>query len=579
MAKVDQPNVAHRPKRWDKPFGEISDANIDEILTRPDFKNIDQKRFPSDISLRDIIKNDCRLRQYKPGDLIIRAGDYGGSAFYNVSGKLQIVLRPSLPEKMLGRKTGKKRGVLSALLGMFSNKIPEYRNFGKAKPLYSGNEIETVNLFDSPLAKQVFNGPINPDSNKNALSDDYETISLNQDTLIGEIAALGRSQRTATVFAETECDVLEMRWQGLREIRLFDKEWRTRIDESYRKHMLEQIIANSPYFDGLDETSFKEVSNNTIFETHGNYEWSESFKSSKDRSVGSISEPIIAHEGDYADFVFVIAAGFARVSKTLGSSYRTLNYLKKGDVFGYEDFYDAHVNSDWKSSDDQPKIKFSLSALGYVHILKIPVSVLKEHVFPIKKQRPGKKPLAKMAETSIAINPLLDWVVEERFINGTQVMLIDQDKCVRCDDCVTACATGHENNPRFIRQGKTFENWLITNSCMHCTDPVCMIGCPTGAIHRLADGTIVINDVTCTGCTTCANSCPYQNIQMVEVRDGKGNLIVDEATSKPIIKATKCDLCASQPGGPSCVRACPHDALKRVDFQTELPALIGVNES
>jgi Fe-S-cluster-containing hydrogenase component 2 len=38
------------------------------------------------------------------------------------------------------------------------------------------------------------------------------------------------------------------------------------------------------------------------------------------------------------------------------------------------------------------------------------------------------------------------------------------------------------------------------------------------------------------------------------------------------MKATKCDLCASQHGGPACQRACPHDALRRVDMQ-QLPAL------
>ena len=52
---------------------------------------------------------------------------------------------------------------------------------------------------------------------------------------------------------------------------------------------------------------------------------------------------------------------------------------------------------------------------------------------------------------------------------------------------------------------------------VECTDPVCMIGCPTGAIHRnVEEGVVVINDDTCIGCGTCANSCPYDNIRLVE---------------------------------------------------------------
>jgi Fe-S-cluster-containing dehydrogenase component len=151
-------------------------------------------------------------------------------------------------------------------------------------------------------------------------------------------------------------------------------------------------------------------------------------------------------------------------------------------------------------------------------------------------------------------------------------MLINLDRCVRCDDCVNACSVAHDGNPRFIRHGKSFENWMVANSCMHCMDPVCMIGCPTGAITRvIADGTVVINDDTCIGCNTCANSCPYSNIQMVEINDIKGNPILDFETHKPILKATKCDLCVDQLGGPVCVRACSQDALHRVDFHEVRP--------
>ena len=103
---------------------------------------------------------------------------------------------------------------------------------------------------------------------------------------------------------------------------------------------------------------------------------------------------------------------------------------------------------------------------------------------------------------------------------------------------------------------------------MHCADPVCMLGCPTGAIHRVPEtGQVVINDNTCIGCGSCATNCPYDNIRMVEIRDSAGAFYVDRDTNKPILKATKCDLCVDQPGGPACQRACPHDALERIDFK------------
>jgi Fe-S-cluster-containing dehydrogenase component len=163
---------------------------------------------------------------------------------------------------------------------------------------------------------------------------------------------------------------------------------------------------------------------------------------------------------------------------------------------------------------------------------------------------------------------MLEFLVEHRFINGTATMLMDLDRCVRCDECVLACARAHDNNPRFNRHGPRHDHYMVANACMHCVDPVCMIGCPTGAIHRASPGgQVMINDLTCIGCATCANSCPYDNIRMVEVRDGNGAFIRDTVTNAPIAKAAKCDLCLDQPGGPSCERACPRDALKRVDMR------------
>jgi Fe-S-cluster-containing dehydrogenase component len=156
---------------------------------------------------------------------------------------------------------------------------------------------------------------------------------------------------------------------------------------------------------------------------------------------------------------------------------------------------------------------------------------------------------------------LWEFLVDNRYINGTTTMLIDLDRCTRCDDCVTACANAHNGNPRFVRNGKRFGKFLVAHACMHCIDPVCMIGCPTGAIRRNSyEGQVVI---------TCANSCPYGNIQMVQIRDKYGAFVIDRATNVSVEKATKCDLCIDQIGGPACIRACSHNALTRIDIRND----------
>ena len=58
---------------------------------------------------------------------------------------------------------------------------------------------------------------------------------------------------------------------------------------------------------------------------------------------------------------------------------------------------------------------------------------------------------------------------------------------------------------------------------------------------------------------------------MVEIRDERGDFMVGE-DFKPILKATKCDLCVENHGGPACERACPHGALERMNLN-DLDAL------
>ena len=102
-----------------------------------------------------------------------------------------------------------------------------------------------------------------------------------------------------------------------------------------------------------------------------------------------------------------------------------------------------------------------------------------------------------------------------------------------------------------------------------------MIGCPTGAIHRdFETGLVSINEQTCIGCKTCAESCPYDNIRMVISNDDQGRARVDQSSGLPILQASKCDMCsASGPkSAPACQAACPHDALVRIDL-TDIASL------
>lgn len=567
---MNDAQLMERPRRWDAPFDPaMSDGVVDVLLSRPEFSSIDASRFPVAAPLRGILQNDCRISDYQPGDIIVREGDYGNSAFLILSGEARVVLPPGLPRDVLGRAPDKKRSAFSVLRDMLTHSIiPEVRDtslYRSAAERLRGSGEARDSLLSVPDPAQLFGPGANtsPDTKRiPPLVAPFKTGVLAAGTLFGEIAALGRVQRSATIYAETACQVVEMRWQALRDIKNRDDTWRERIEQGYRDNQLRTQLAEHPLLASVSPESLRKIAAVTLFETYGSFEWNLGFKAGKrDERLTPGSEPSVALEGDYPDGLLLVIGGFGRVSIGLGHGARTLTYLREGDTFGLDELVEA-----WKSGRDCA-YETSLTALGYLHVLRIPFSVLAELVFPHLPTQ--SKRLIDAASRPIANDAFLEWSVEQRFINGTKTMLIDLEKCTRCDDCVRACADTHGGNPKFIRHGQTLGNWMVANACMQCVDPVCMIGCPTGAIHRTMEGgVVVINDLTCIGCGTCANACPYDNIRLVPIREKDGQQVLDPTSREPILKATKCDLCSSLPSGPSCERACAHDALKRVDIQS-----------
>lgn len=568
--------VITRPQRWDNPFDpDMTNAAVDRLLAIPPFSRMDPAKFSPTAPLRSIIHNDTRIGQYQHGDIIVREGDYGNSAFFIISGAVQVVI-DDLPASTLGRREPRRKSFVEVLAQVWNT-----RKEIEVRDLTTSTTSSAGGSRGAGVRTRIFLQDVP------AVLNEHKTVRLETGEFFGEIAALGRTPRTATVFADGEAELLEIRWQGLRDLRSRVEELKQHIDQLYRERSLKVHLQETPLFRHLSEEDLTEVANQTLFETYGHFDWHASYKTIVEgRDAGRLDdEPIIAEEGHYPNGLILIRSGFARVSQRFGHGHRTLSYLGRGHAYGFDE-----IVQNWRQANQVP-LQYTLRALGYVDVLLVPTPVIERYVLGPDRDDPLiprslLPPPITVPEAVTTTRPeqekrrridddLLEFLVENRFINGTATMVINLDRCTRCDDCVRACAATHDNNPRFLRHGPQFGPYLVANACMHCADPVCMIGCPTGAIHRDAfQGQVVINDATCIGCATCANSCPYQNIRMVEVRDDHGAFILDRTTNLPIVKATKCDLCIDQMGGPACQRACPHDALRRVDLHNDQESLI-----
>ena len=120
-----------------------------------------------------------------------------------------------------------------------------------------------------------------------------------------------------------------------------------------------------------------------------------------------------------------------------------------------------------------------------------------------------------------------------------------------------------ETRARLVREGLRFDKYLVATSCRSCRDPLCMVGCPVGAIRRRGSMEIIIED-WCVGCGLCVRNCPYGNLNLHPFGAQK--------------KATGCDLCMEHEE-PSCVYACPHDAAHRVEPLTFFGGMFGAGDS
>ena len=129
-----------------------------------------------------------------------------------------------------------------------------------------------------------------------------------------------------------------------------------------------------------------------------------------------------------------------------------------------------------------------------------------------------------------------------------------EEYCIGCRLCEIHCAVQHSKTKDII---KTFKQEIppmpkliveeskplsFSLQCRHCTDPICVKTCITGAMHKEGDR-VILDEDKCVGCWTCIMVCPYGAV----MRDNKK-------------VASKCDLCKGREI-PACVEFCPNEAL------------------
>jgi CRP-like cAMP-binding protein len=596
--------------------GEVLTA--DQLAAIPDFAGIRKEiwdKFPGAIA----------RKEYRAGEILMREGENGATAFYILSGSIELYLNNPVSRVESNRSRG----------GGWLGGLTKITSYIKGQPAArSGAPSRSHIPIDAPVDLPMEN-PI---------------AEVHEGDLIGELAALAALKqerlkrpkfypRSATARAATDVVVLEMLPNILNNVLYNAAAFKEKLNRNYRARALDSHLRSVPVFRNLSK-EFLDYLRERV------------------ELVDVAPGQVICRQGEIADSFYMIRMGFVKVSQIFPGGELVLTYLSRGSYFGEMgllppsfrvrakglkpgqlaeaevgvqvvtvgrapagkvlaapwDEYMSREHATLQVEGSQLRVTRLASGKNPITFRMRPVEsalvapgesfVIGETTFEVIEDplQSGRRTatctavdfvqlvrikagdFAKMmdafpdvaeAVTEVArarrqmdIEMLgrvqqasLSTFLEQELMQGQNLLLLDLNKCTRCDECVKACVATHSDGvTRLVRDGLRFENFLVATSCRACMDPLCMTRCPVGSIRRKDTLDIVIED-WCIGCGNCAIDCPYGNINVVELAGDKKH------KAEPRPKAVVCDLCAEF-AEPNCVRACPHDAAIRVEPKT-----------
>ena len=282
-------------------------------------------------------------------------------------------------------------------------------------------------------------------------------------------------------------------------------------------------------------------------------------------------------QNDIGDCLYIVRSGAVSISRMEHGKNALVAEMRAGKMFGQM----ALMGDDVRHESAVASVALSVACIkgeAFIALVERSDARIAELQRGVSEQLLNKARMSVQPEAGGVYNYLLDNGLGE----ATNVLIIDERLCVGCDNCEKACAETHGGISRLVRkQGPTLADIHIPISCRHCEQPHCMKDCPPNALQRTESGEVFVTD-TCIGCGNCESNCPYDAIKLSYdapkkpsliswLLFGKGggpgeqaNFTADAAAQEKGKKATKCDACMTQPGGPACVRSCPTGAAQRL---------------
>lgn len=358
-------------------------------------------------------------------------------------------------------------------------------------------------------------------SSAGARGEDLPIAVLRRAEFIGERGMLTGQQRNATARAQTAAVVLQVPEQVMQRMMEIIPAVRAFFEQLNNARSVESVMQRMALFQGISDPDIHWIANKIQFK---HFDRDEHLFTESDRGQPA------------RESLHIIMEGFVKVARrtTAGtgrekSDERIIAYRQGGDYFagGLDMLGDGRA--------------VTVTAINRVRVAEIPrqemLTILAR--YPEVNQRfmtrlQEYRMTADAAQTFIGsldflrAAPAQSYATAEAHearanlralvgggvVEGTEVLVIDLDKCVHCDKCEEACGRRHGHS-RMNRKGMVVGNISIATACRQCQDPVCML-CSRAGIARMPSGEVYITE-SCIGCGICAERCPYDNISIVSL--------------------------------------------------------------
>ncbi len=380
-----------------------------------------------------------------------------------------------------------------------------------------------------------------------------KSFILKAGQFFGEMSLLSGRPRKASATASNDCILIE----------------------TPRRIMIKLMNSNDEVADGINRISIVRALQESF---NPNLPYQDMLKlASSVPMVEFKANEVLFNEGDKGKHLYLIRSGTVSLAKGDAENQRVTTQLQSGELVGQL----ALMGNPIRTRTAAAAVRVEAFKLNLQQFLTL-VKSNKDQIKILQND------LAQLMQRSNLMGSVYESVDVNKFLlkqglgEATNALIIDENLCIACDNCETACAETHAGISRLKReQGDSFAGLHVPVSCRHCEQPHCMKDCPADAIHRAESGEVFIDD-SCVGCGNCETNCPYDVIKMsydmpkkpgllswMFLGLGKGpgeeeNAIISTRAKDKGKKAVKCDLCKDLKGGPACVRACPTGAAIRI---------------